>query len=124
VYSLLVPVFFVDIGLRANLVEAFQGPLALFGIGIVVVALIGKVIGSGIGALVTRFTPAESLRVGTGMISRGEVGLIIAGIGLARGVINQDIFSIMVLMVVVSTLVTPILLRATFGRTPSTQTGD
>jgi Kef-type K+ transport system membrane component KefB len=117
VYSLLVPVFFVDIGLRANLIEAFQGPLALFGIGIVVVALIGKVIGSGVGALLTRFTPAESLRVGTGMISRGEVGLIVAGIGLARGVINQDIFSIMVLMVVASTLVTPILLRMTFGRT-------
>lgn len=115
VYSLFVPVFFVDIGLRANLIEAFQGPLALFGIGVVIVALLGKVIGSGTGALLTRFTPAESLRVGVGMISRGEVGLIVAGIGLARGVINQDIFSIMVLMVVVSTLVTPVLLRATFG---------
>lgn len=124
VYSLFVPVFFVDIGLRANLIEAFQGPLALFGLGVVVVALLGKVIGSGAGALLTRFTPGESLRVGVGMISRGEVGLIIAGIGLARGVINQDIFSIMVLMVVVSTLVTPVLLRLTFGGTQNAQAGD
>jgi Kef-type K+ transport system membrane component KefB len=124
VYSLFVPVFFVDIGLRANLIEAFQGPLALFGVGVVVVALLGKVIGSGAGALLTRFTPAESLRVGVGMISRGEVGLIIAGIGLARGVINQDIFSIMVLMVVVSTLVTPVFLRLTFGKAETAQAGD
>ena len=116
VYSLFVPIFFVDIGLRANLLEAFRGPLWLFGIGIVIVALVGKVIGSGVGAILSRFTFQESLRVGTGMISRGEVGLIVAGFGLERGVINQDIFSLMVLMVVVSTLVTPVLLRMTFPR--------
>jgi Kef-type K+ transport system membrane component KefB len=79
------------------------------------VALIGKVIGSGIGAYLSKFNSQESLRVGVGMISRGEVGLIVAGIGLARGVITQDIFSIIVLMVIASTLVTPILLRATFA---------
>jgi Kef-type K+ transport system membrane component KefB len=115
VYSVFVPVFFVDIGLRANVIEAFSGPLWLFGIGIVIVALIGKVVGSGIGAYVSKFSFQESLRVGTGMISRGEVGLIVAGIGLQRGVITQDIFSIIVLMVIASTLVTPILLRLTFS---------
>jgi Kef-type K+ transport system membrane component KefB len=115
VYSLFVPIFFVDIGLRANLIEALTGPLALFGIFIVIVALVGKVVGSGAGALVAQFSRAEAMRVGVGMVSRGEVGLIIAGIGLARGVITQDIFSIMVLMVVVSTLVTPVLLRMTFN---------
>ncbi len=117
VYSVFVPVFFVDIGLRANVIEAFSGPLWLFGIGIVIVALIGKVIGSGVGAYISKFSFQESLRVGTGMISRGEVGLIIAGIGLQRNVISQDIFSIIVLMVIASTLVTPILLRLTFGKT-------
>ncbi len=114
VYSLFVPIFFVDIGLRANVLQAFAGQLWLFGIGIVIVALLGKVIGSGIGAYLSKFNPRESLRVGVGMISRGEVGLIVAGIGLQRQVINQDEFSIIVLMVVVSTLVTPILLRWTF----------
>jgi Kef-type K+ transport system membrane component KefB len=116
VYALFVPIFFVDIGLRANLIEAFRGPLWLYGVGIVLIAVVGKVIGSGLGALLTRFSPQESLRVGVGMVSRGEVGLIVAGIGVQRGVINQDIFSIMVLMVVVSTLVTPVLLRLTFPK--------
>lgn len=117
VYALFVPIFFVDIGLGANLRDALGGPLLGFGIGIVLVALVGKVIGSGVGAFVSRFNLAESLRVGTGMISRGEVGLIVAGIGVQRGVINQDVFSIMVLMVVISTLVTPVLLRLTFPKT-------
>jgi Kef-type K+ transport system membrane component KefB len=116
VYALFVPIFFVDIGLRANLIEAFRGPLWLYGIGIVLIAVVGKVIGSGLGALLMRFSPQESLRVGVGMVSRGEVGLIVAGIGVQRGVINQDLFSIMVLMVVVSTLVTPVLLRLTFPK--------
>ncbi|MCA9835927.1 MAG: cation:proton antiporter [Trueperaceae bacterium] len=116
VYSLLVPVFFVDIGLRANLREAFSGPYVWLGIGIVLVAIVGKIIGSGTGALITRFSFKESLRVGTGMISRGEVGLIVAGIGIERGVISPEIFSLMVLMVVVTTLVTPMLLRLSFGR--------
>ena len=117
VYALFVPIFFVDIGLGANLRDALGGPLLGFGIGIVVVALVGKVIGAGAGALVSRFSLAESLRVGTGMISRGEVGLIVAGIGVQRGLINRDIFSIMVLMVVISTLVTPVLLRFSFPKT-------
>jgi len=52
--------------------------------------------------------------VGTGMISRGEVGLIVAGIGLSSGVISQEIFSVMAIMVLVTTMVTPPMLRATF----------
>lgn len=116
VYALFVPIFFTDIGLGANLRQALQGPLLGFGIGIVAIAVSGKVIGSGLGALVSSFNPVESLRVGTGMISRGEVGLIVAAIGVQRGVIDQDVFSIMVLMVVLSTLVTPVLLRLTFPK--------
>ncbi len=117
IYALFVPIFFVDIGLGANLRDALGGPLLGFGIGIVVIALVGKVIGAGAGALVSRFSLAESLRVGTGMISRGEVGLIVAGIGVQRGLINRDVFSIMVLMVVISTLVAPVLLRLSFPKT-------
>jgi Kef-type K+ transport system membrane component KefB len=114
VYSLFVPIFFVDIGLRANLIDAFKSELWLFGIGIVIVAVLGKIIGSGMGALLSKFNPRESLRVGVGMVSRGEVGLIVAGIGLQRQVIDQNEFSIIVLMVVMSTLITPILLRWAF----------
>jgi Kef-type K+ transport system membrane component KefB len=62
------------------------------------------------------FNRRESLRVGVGMISRGEVGLIVAGVGLSNGVINQQIFSIMVIMVLVTTMVTSLLLRLVFPR--------
>ncbi|MFN3266749.1 MAG: cation:proton antiporter [Deinococcales bacterium] len=121
VYSLFVPIFFVDIGLNANVVEALGGSLWLFGIGIVLVAIAGKVIGCGAGAYLSKFNPQESLRVGVGMVSRGEVGLIVAGIGLSRDLINQDIFSIVVLMVIASTLVTPVLLRSSFSGSATSQ---
>ena len=62
------------------------------------------------------FTGPQALRVGVGMISRGEVGLIVAGYGLANGVISQDVFSASVLMVLVTTMVTPPLLRLVFPR--------
>jgi Kef-type K+ transport system membrane component KefB len=115
VYSLFVPIFFVDIGLRANLREAFAGPLLGFGIGLVLVAIIAKLIGSGLGTLLTGFKFKEALRVGAGMISRGEVGLIVAGIGVQRGVIPTEVFSLMVLMVIATTLITPVLLRLSFS---------
>jgi Kef-type K+ transport system membrane component KefB len=65
---------------------------------------------------VTGFDNIESLRVGVGMISRGEVGLIIAGVGLSRAIISQNMFSVMVIMVLVTTMITPILLRYVFPR--------
>jgi len=114
VYSLFVPIFFVDIGLRANLREALRGDLLLIAVLVVLIAIVGKIIGSGAGAMLSGFNFKESLRVGSGMVSRGEVGLIVAGIGLEQKVIPEDVFSIMVLMVVATTLVTPILLRFSF----------
>jgi len=60
------------------------------------------------------FSPRESLRVGVGMISRGEVGLIVAGYGLGHGLISQDVFSASVIIVLVTTMITPPLLRLVF----------
>lgn len=113
-YGFFVSIFFVDIGLRANLREALGGPLVWVGVAIILIAIVTKLIGAGLGARVMGFSNHESLRVGAGMVSRGEVGLILAAIGVERGVIPQDLFSIMVLMVVVTTLVTPVFLRAAF----------
>jgi Kef-type K+ transport system membrane component KefB len=118
-YGFFVSIFFVDIGMRANLREALGGPLVWVGLGIIAIAVVGKVIGSGVGAKVMGFTTQESLRVGTGMVSRGEVGLIVAAIGVERQVVSQEIFALMVLMVVVTTLVTPMLLRASFRSAPA-----
>ena len=111
-YSLFVPIFFVNIGLQAN--GRQLGGEILFLIVIVLVAILTKMSGCFVGARVTGFDNLEALRVGTGMISRGEVGLIMAGVGLSRGIIDQDIFSVMVIMVLVTTMVTPILLRYVF----------
>lgn len=111
-YGLLVPVFFVSIGLEAN-ARTLQGSFLYAGL-IILAAIVTKVLGVGVGTLFTRFTFLEALRTGTGMISRGEVGLIVANIGLAYGVINQEIFSTMAIMVLVTTMVTPPLLRGTF----------
>lgn len=116
-YSILVPVFFISIGLEAN-GRALLGNSSQLWLMIVIliVAIAGKVLGCSVPALLCGFNRQESLRVGVGMISRGEVGLIVAGVGLASGIINQDVFSIMVIMVLVTTMVTPLLLRLVFPR--------
>jgi len=111
-YSFFVPVFFINIGLRADVRQLLgQIPLTLF---ILAIAVLAKVIGCGGCAWLAGLRYEEALRVGVGMISRGEVGLIVAGYGLAHGVIGGDIFSVMVLMVLVTTMITPVWLRRVF----------
>ena len=112
-YSMFVPVFFVGIGLEAD--ARRLGGRILFTLLLVVVAIVTKALGCGIGARVLGLTRRESVRVGVGMISRGEVGLIVAGYGLAHGLIDTDVFSASVLMVLATTLVTPPLLRLAFS---------
>ena len=115
-YSIFVPLFFIAIGLRANGRE-LGGSIA-FTAALVLVAIAAKAIGCGVLARMLGFTSTESLRVGVGMISRGEVGLIVAGYGLANGLIGQQVFSASVVMVLATTMVTPPLLRWTFPRRP------
>jgi Na+:H+ antiporter len=113
-YSFFVPVFFINIGLRADVRQLIgQVPLTLF---ILAIAVLAKVVGCGAGAWLSGLRYEEALRVGVGMISRGEVGLIVAGYGLAHGIIGGDIFSVMVLMVLVTTMITPVWLRYLFPR--------
>lgn len=116
-YSILVPIFFISIGLEANGRDLLGDSSKLWlMIVILIVAILGKVIGCGVCARLSGFNNQESLRVGVGMISRGEVGLIVAGVGLSSKVIDQEVFSIMVIMVLVTTMVTPLLLRFVFPR--------
>ena len=113
-YSMLVPVFFVGIGLQAN-GHQLGGRIG-FTLAIVVVAIVTKVIGCGAAARLLGFGRTEAVRVGVGMISRGEVGLIVASYGLAHEIIRVDVFSASVIMVLATTMVTPPLLRLTFPR--------
>ena len=111
-YSMFVPIFFISIGLEAN--GRDLGDRAAFSIVLIAVAIITKALGCGLLARVTGFTTQESIRVGAGMISRGEVGLIVAGYGLSHQIIGREVFSASVVMVLVTTMVTPPLLRLTF----------
>jgi Kef-type K+ transport system membrane component KefB len=115
-YSMFVPIFFISIGLQANGREL--GARAMFTVVLVVVAIAAKALGCGLFARLFGFSTGESIRVGVGMVSRGEVGLIAAGYGLANGIIGRDVFSASVIMVLATTMVTPPLLRLTFPRPP------
>jgi Kef-type K+ transport system membrane component KefB len=111
-YSMFVPVFFISIGLQANAREVGVG--LGFTVALVVVSIVTKAVGSSAGALAGGLTRAQSIRVGAGMISRGEVGLIVANYGLVNGLIDQQVLSTTVVMVLVTTMVTPPLLRLVF----------
>ncbi|MDX1416166.1 MAG: cation:proton antiporter [Candidatus Promineifilaceae bacterium] len=119
-YGFFVPVFFVSIGLEVNL-RSISGSAWIFAIVITIVAILSKIAGSGLGAKISGFTNLESLQLGIGMVSRGEVGLIVAAFALSNGLMSQNDFSIAVFMVIIATLVTPPMLRASFKErsTPS-----
>lgn len=114
-YAILVPIFFISIGLQTN-ARALNAADVPFAVLIILAAVAGKVIGCGGGALAGGFKPPEALRIGVGMVSRGEVGLIVATIGIQAGLLNDRGFAVMVIMVLATTLLTPVLLRATFPR--------
>jgi len=106
----LVPVFFVVMGMLVNVKSITLGTLT-FAVIYSIVALLAKVFGCGIPALLTGFNTKGALRIGLGMMPRGEVGLIIAGIGLSNGFINQDIYGVAILMVLSGIIVTPSVLN-------------
>lgn len=116
-YSFFVPIFLVSIGLRAN-IRDIDGAGVLFLIALIVVAVLSKVLGSGLGARLGGFELLPSFRVGLGMVSRGEVGLIITTIGLTAGLVTTREYSQVVIMVLVTTLVTPLLLRWAYTLKP------
>jgi Kef-type K+ transport system membrane component KefB len=114
-FGLFVPIFFIDVGLKANLRE-LSGESLWFFLAMTLVAVLGKVLGSGLGGWLGGLKRRESLQLGIGMMSRGEVGLIVASVGIASGAIPQDTFSAVVGVVIVTTLLTPPLLRWSFGK--------
>lgn len=105
--------FFASIGLRTNAL-LLDTQLIWFTIAICVVAILSKVLGSGLGARLGGATSRELLQIGLGMISRGEVGSIAATVGISNGIISAELFAVTVVMVLVTTLATPLLLRRAF----------
>ncbi len=116
-YGFFVPIFFVNIGLQASLAGLFQAPLLT--ISLIVFAILSKIIGSGIGARLGGLLPSQALQVGSAMVSRGEVALVIAGAGLAGGLLDSATFSTLIVVTLATTLVTPPLLRLSSMNLPS-----
>jgi len=122
-FGLLAPIFFVSIGLEAD-VHLLTTSTALLAAVITVAAILTKLFGSAAGTKLVGFSWRESIRVGTGMVSRGEVALIITSIGFSAGVIGQDIFAVMVIMTLVTTIATPVMLRFVFAGKEAAVAGD
>lgn len=112
-YMLLSPIFFAGIGLKVVLPE-MNGSIILFTVLITLVAVITKIIGCGLGAKLCRYSFKESVQIGVGMISRGEVALIVANKGAAVGLMSDELFAPIVIMVVVTTIITPVMLKLVF----------
>lgn len=114
-YMLFSPIFFASIGIKTEL-SGLDGTLILFAVTLTVVAILTKIIGCGIGARLTGFGTYDSFGIGLGMVSRGEVALIVAQKGSLAGLISGTLFPAVVLMVIVTTLVTPLLLKVGMKR--------
>lgn len=116
-HNILVPVFFGTMGMMVNL--SAIGSVWKIGTIYAVLAVISKAAGCALPALFCGFNRHGALRIGMGMLPRGEVALIVAGIGLTSGAIGQDIFGIAILMTLVTTLLGPMLLAGSFENTAS-----
>ena len=111
-HGLLIPLFFVSIGLSSDY-RALSGHWGLLGT-VFIVAVIGKLVGCGLAALASGMSWVRSVRIGCGMISRGEVGLIVTAMGASTGLFNKAEVAVMVAIVLLTTVLTPMALRLAF----------
>ena len=111
---LLSPIFFASIGIKVQL-TAMTKTIFIFAILLLLVAILSKVFGCALGAKLCKYSNREAIQIGTGMISRGEVALIVANKGIAMGLMLPEFLAPVVIVVVVTTIVTPILLKVVFN---------
>lgn len=114
-YMLFTPVFFASIGIRITSLS-LTWHMAIFALALILVAIIAKVVGCGLTAKLCHYDSKDALRIGVGMIARGEVALIVANKGVSLGIISQAIFTPVVLLIIVTSMVTPILLKLVFAQ--------
>lgn len=113
-YIFLSPVFFANIGLQVEL-PSMSPMIIWFAVALVIVAVLTKIVGCGAGAKLCRYSNKDCIRIGAGMISRGEVALIVAAKGNTIGLISADLMGPIVIVVVITTIISPILLKMTFS---------
>lgn len=114
-YMIFGPVFFASIGLKTN-IDNIDGTILLFSVCFVAVALITKIFGCGLMAKICRFRFQDSLKIGVGMMTRGEVALIVAQKGLSVGLLTPVYFTAVILLIIVSSISTPIILKLLYAK--------
>ena len=114
-YMFFAPMFFVGIGLETDF-SSVDSSMIVFSIGFVLVAMLSKVIGCGLVSKCFRYSWIDCLKIGAGMMTRGEVALIITNKGLGLGIIDSSYFTAVILLIIVSSIVTPIVLKLLFSK--------
>lgn len=116
-YMLFGPIFFASIGLKTDISE-LNFSILIFAVGFVLVGLICKIVGCGLVARLCRFNWADSLKIGVGMMTRGEVALIVSQKGLNVGLLSPVYFTAVILLIIVSSISTPIILKVLYAKMP------
>lgn len=114
-YMMFGPVFFASIGLKTNL-DNVSPEILLFSVAFVIVALVTKVVGCGLVGRLCRFNWPDSLKIGVGMMTRGEVALIVAQKGLSVGLLTSVYFTSVILLIIISSVATPIILKVLYAK--------
>lgn len=116
-YVMFGPIFFASIGLKTN-IQNMDWSILLFSLGFVVVALITKIIGCGLISMACKIPPRHAIKVGVGMMTRGEVALIVAQKGMSVGLLDPVYFTSVILLIITSSILTPILLKLLYSKYP------
>ena len=116
-YMFFAPVFFVSIGLKTSF-DSMTWSLLGFSLGFVAVAMLSKLVGCGLASKCLGFKGSECMKIGAGMMTRGEVALIITSKGMALGMIDSSYFTSVILLIIVSSIATPLLLKILYSRYP------
>lgn len=114
-YMIFGPVFFASIGIKTS-IDSISGEILLFSVFFVLVALLGKIVGCGLMAKLCKFKTIDSLKIGVGMMTRGEVALIVAQKGLSVGLLTPIYFTSVILLIIVSSISTPIILKLLYAK--------
>jgi Kef-type K+ transport system membrane component KefB len=112
------PLFFAIIGAQVDL-RGVNVNVLYFSAILVAVAILTKLVGTGLPSLFFLKSKNKAMKVGIGMISRGEVGLIVAGVGVSSGVLTADIYTSVIIMVAASTIITPLWLKTAYKKEPA-----
>ena len=111
------PIFLANIGIHTSF-DGMTSNMIIFTLLLVLVSIITKLLGCGLGAKISKFTNRESLQVGFGMIPRGEVSFIVASKGIAMGYLSSIMYPSIIVVVLVTVLITPLLLKLAYPKEP------